>query len=148
VSEGELEDLRERFKNGQYSIDIEHKTFSMAQYNDMLASECSAAAGWLAWDDTCSSIHASVDWPAQVLYRVDHCGRAEAHVVHVQGPSRLHADSSCACTSALPLLLLLLWPCSHSSAELHLPCNDTHLLHMTHPLLLPQLPFLLLLLLL
>jgi hypothetical protein len=39
VSEAELEDLRERFKNGQYSIDIEHKTFSMAQYNDMLASE-------------------------------------------------------------------------------------------------------------
>jgi hypothetical protein len=38
VSETELEDLRERFKNGQYSIDIEHKTFSMEQYNDMLAS--------------------------------------------------------------------------------------------------------------
>jgi len=39
VSEGELEDLRERFRNGQYNIDIEHKTFSMAEYNDMLACE-------------------------------------------------------------------------------------------------------------
>jgi hypothetical protein len=39
VSESELEDLRERFKNGQYNIDIEHKTFSMAEYNEMLASE-------------------------------------------------------------------------------------------------------------
>jgi hypothetical protein len=47
VSEGELEELRERFKNGQYSIDIEHKTFSMAEYNDMLASEwrCCCVAG-------------------------------------------------------------------------------------------------------
>lgn len=39
VSEKELEDLRERFTNGQYDIDIEQKTFSMAEYNDMLASE-------------------------------------------------------------------------------------------------------------
>jgi urea carboxylase len=39
VSEGELEDLRERFRNGQYDIDIEHKTFSMAEYNEMLACE-------------------------------------------------------------------------------------------------------------
>lgn len=39
VSEGELEDLRERFTNGQYDIDIEHKTFSMAEYNTMLDSE-------------------------------------------------------------------------------------------------------------
>lgn len=37
VSEKELEELRERFTNGQYSIDIEAKTFSMAEYNDMLA---------------------------------------------------------------------------------------------------------------
>jgi hypothetical protein len=43
VSEAELEDLRERFATGQYAIDIEHKTFSMAEYNEMLASECSAA---------------------------------------------------------------------------------------------------------
>lgn len=42
MSEDELEDLRERFKSGQYSIDIEQKTFSMAEYNAMIASECSA----------------------------------------------------------------------------------------------------------
>lgn len=46
VSESELEDLRERFKNGQYNIDIEQKTFSMAQYNDMLASECASCFCW------------------------------------------------------------------------------------------------------
>jgi hypothetical protein len=39
VSETELEDLRERFKNGQYDIDIEAKTFSMAEYNQMLECE-------------------------------------------------------------------------------------------------------------
>lgn len=39
VSESELEDLRERFKNGQYDIDIEAKTFSMAEYNQMLECE-------------------------------------------------------------------------------------------------------------
>jgi hypothetical protein len=39
VSESELEDLRERFTNGQYNIDIEHKTFSMAEYNQMLDSK-------------------------------------------------------------------------------------------------------------
>lgn len=39
VSEGELEDLRERFRSGQYDIDIEHKTFSMAEYNIMLECE-------------------------------------------------------------------------------------------------------------
>jgi hypothetical protein len=40
VSESELEDLRERFTSGQYNIDIEHKTFSMAEYNQMLDSKC------------------------------------------------------------------------------------------------------------
>lgn len=39
VSESELEDLRSRFTNGQYNIDIETKTFSMAEYNQMLDSE-------------------------------------------------------------------------------------------------------------
>jgi len=39
VSESELEDLRERFRSGQYSINIEAKTFSMAEYNDLLGSE-------------------------------------------------------------------------------------------------------------
>lgn len=43
MSESELEDLRERFKNGQYNIDIERKTFSMAEYNDMIASR------WTWW---------------------------------------------------------------------------------------------------
>jgi hypothetical protein len=45
VSEGELEDLRERFRNGQYDISIEHKTFSMAEYNEMIDSECRRAVG-------------------------------------------------------------------------------------------------------
>lgn len=40
VSEKELEDLRERFRNGQYNIDIEQKIFSMAEYNEMLNCEC------------------------------------------------------------------------------------------------------------
>jgi len=30
---------RERFRNGQYTINIEAKTFSMAEYNELLASE-------------------------------------------------------------------------------------------------------------
>lgn len=47
VSESELEDLRERFTNGQYDIDIERKTFSMAEYNQMLDSKYCAAVGML-----------------------------------------------------------------------------------------------------
>jgi hypothetical protein len=39
VSESELEDLRSRFTSGQYNIDIEAKTFSMAEYNQMIGSE-------------------------------------------------------------------------------------------------------------
>jgi len=36
VSESELEDMREKFKNGQMAIDIEQKSFSMGDYNKMV----------------------------------------------------------------------------------------------------------------
>jgi hypothetical protein len=42
VGEEELEDLREKFRNGQLDISIEHKTFSMAEYNEMVAGEVAA----------------------------------------------------------------------------------------------------------
>lgn len=39
VSEDELMSLRERFEAGQYEINIEHKTFSMADYTKMVNGE-------------------------------------------------------------------------------------------------------------
>ena len=48
VSENELEDLRERFRAGQYNIDIEHKSFSMGEYNQMLAGTLMADVGEMA----------------------------------------------------------------------------------------------------
>jgi hypothetical protein len=47
VGEEELEELREKFRNGQLDISIEHKTFSMAEYNTMVAGEA-ASGGWMA----------------------------------------------------------------------------------------------------
>jgi hypothetical protein len=43
VSETELEDMREKFKNGQMVIDIEQKTFSMGDYNTMVEGEGAGA---------------------------------------------------------------------------------------------------------
>lgn len=61
VSEGELEDLRERFTNGQYNIDIEQKTFSMAEYNEMLA--CESLLLWYSWAALCPNML----WPVALL---------------------------------------------------------------------------------
>lgn len=76
VLESELEDLRERFKNGQYNIDIEHKTFSMAQYNDMLATMPDEIAAWKAQQRTAMGVQLQLE--EESLARLEAAAAAKA----------------------------------------------------------------------
>ena len=111
VSESELEEMREKFKNGQMAIDIEQKTFSMGDYNQMvtgeqasLGSDPTTLGGGCSWLSSLhpAFLHSRLTWPLFFLFAL-----SPALITCTQPPGGEVGSVATSCPSFVLMLLMV-----------------------------------------